>query len=211
MEKLATEPAALDLLDVATTATDPVDPTYFISRAWWDGTANERSAMLTKPRDLTGILYWNQDKELKALSMIAEPADRHQQAAWCVGQDGTRLSRGSQPLRFSRTGVCGEVIVPMREPHAKELELVYDNTPIDVAKCTFWADFDAATDFPGEGDLVMTLWPLGIPFGQGAVVPQDFDELIASIEVTDDRPQFFNGKPAPGVAAALKALKKNEF
>ena len=106
--------------------------------------------MLTKPRDLTGILYWNHDKELKALSMIAEPADRLQQADWCVGQDGTRLSRGSQPLQFNRTEVYGEIIVPMREPHAKELALVYNKKAIDVDKCTLWADFDAATDFPGE-------------------------------------------------------------
>ena len=122
--------------------------------------------------------------------MIAEPADRLQQADWCVGQDGTRLSRGSQPLRFSCTEVCGEVIVPMREPHAQALALVYDKKAIDVAKCTLWADFDAATEVPGEGDRVMTFWPRGIPFGQGAVVPQDFDELIASIEVTDNCPQF---------------------
>ena len=94
MEKLATEPAALDLLEVATTATDPVDQNYFIYRAWCDTTVDQRSAMLTKPRDLTGILYWNQDQELQTLSMIAEPADRLQQADWCIGQFGTRLSRG---------------------------------------------------------------------------------------------------------------------
>ena len=98
MEKLATEPAALDLLKVATTATAPVDPNYHIYRAWCDGTVNQRSAMLTKPRDLTGILYWNQDLELQTLSMIADPPDRLQQADWCVGQFGTRLSQGPQPL-----------------------------------------------------------------------------------------------------------------
>ena len=99
----------------------------------------------------------------------------------------------------------------MREPHAKELVLVYNKKVIDVNKCTLWADFDADTDFPGEGDLVMTAWPIGIPFGQGAVVPHDFDNLIASMGAADNRPQFFNGKPAPGVADALKVLKKNEF
>ena len=106
--------------------------------------------MLTKPRDLTGILYWNHDQELQTLSMIAKPADRLQQDNWCVGQYGTRMSRGPQPLPFSRTKVCGAITVPMREPQAKELALVYSKKAIDVDKCTLWADFDADTDFPGE-------------------------------------------------------------
>ena len=42
-------------------------------------------------------------------------------------------------------------------------------------------------------------------------MPHDFDALIASIEAADDCPQILNGKPAPGVADALKALKKNRF
>ena len=60
MEKLATVPAALDSLEVTTTATGPVDPAYHIYREWCDGTVKQRSAMLTKQRDLTGIMYWNQ-------------------------------------------------------------------------------------------------------------------------------------------------------
>ena len=99
----------------------------------------------------------------------------------------------------------------MREPHAKELALVYNKKVIAADKCTLWADFDADTDFPGEGDLVMTAWPIAIPFGQGAVMPHDFDKLIVSIEAADNCPQFLNDKPAPGVADALKALKKNGF
>ena len=188
MEKLATEPAVLDLLEVATTATGPVDPNYHIYWAWCHGMVELRSAMLTKQRDLTGILYWNQDLELQTLSMIADLADRLQQANWCVGQFGTCLSRGSEPLRFNRAEMCGEIVVPMREPHAKELALVYNKKAIAADKCTLLADFDAATDFPGDGDLVMTAWPIGIPFGQGAVVPHDFDDLIASMGAADNCP-----------------------
>ena len=100
----------------------------------------------------------------------------------------------------------------MREPYAKELELVYDALRVvTAAKCTLWVDFDPDKDFSGEGDLYMTALPLAIPFGQGAVVPHDFDELIASIEAPDNRPQILNGKPAPGLANALRALRKNEF
>ena len=100
----------------------------------------------------------------------------------------------------------------MREPHAKELTLVYNmSRVVTAANCTLWADFDADKDFPGEDNLFMTAWPITIPFGQGAVVPHDFDELIASIEAPDDRPQILNGKPAPGLADALKALKKTGF
>ena len=85
MEKLALVPAALDSLEVATTATGPADPAYHIYREWCDGTVEQRSAMLTKQRDLTGIMYWNQDLELQIISMIADPVDRLQQADWCVG------------------------------------------------------------------------------------------------------------------------------
>ena len=78
MEKLALVPAALDSVKVATTATGPADPAYHIYREWCNGTVEQRSAMLTKQRDLTGILYWNQDLELQTISMIADPADRLQ-------------------------------------------------------------------------------------------------------------------------------------
>ena len=57
----------------------------------------------------------------------------------------------------------------------------------------------------------MAALPIVLPFGQGAVVPQSFDELLDSIEAADDQPPIVNGKPAPGLADALKALKKNEF
>ena len=57
----------------------------------------------------------------------------------------------------------------------------------------------------------MTALPIAIPFGQGAVVPQSFDELVNSIEVVDGRPQILNGQPAPGLVEALKALRQNEF
>ena len=59
----------------------------------------------------------------------------------------------------------------MREPYAKELELVYDASKVVMAtNCQFWPEFDADTDFPGEGDLRMVALPLAIPFGQGTVV-----------------------------------------
>ena len=61
MEKLALVPAALDLLEIATTATGPADPDYHIYREWCDATAEQRSAMLLKQHDITGVVYWNKD------------------------------------------------------------------------------------------------------------------------------------------------------
>ena len=44
----------------------------------------------------------------------------------------------------------------MREPYAKELELVYDaSRVVRATNCTLWADFDADKYFPGDGDLYM--------------------------------------------------------
>ena len=187
MEELAPVSAALDSLEVATTATAPADPDYHIYREWCDGMVEKSSAILLNQNDLTGILYWNNDLDFQVISMIAEPVNGLQRDDWCVGQFGTRLSRGSEPIRFNRAEVCGEIVVPMREPYAKELQLVYDASKVVTAtNCTFWAEFDADKDFPGEGDLCMVALPLAIPFGQGAVVPQSFDKLIDSIEVADD-------------------------
>ena len=60
----------------------------------------------------------------------------------------------------------------MREPYAKELQLVYNASKVVTAtNFKFWPEFDADKDFPGKGDLCMVALPLAIPFGQGAVVP----------------------------------------
>ena len=48
--------------------------------------------------------------------------------------------------------------------------------------CRFWDDFDPEKDFPGDSELRMATLPCAFPHGQGAVVPQSFDELLNSIE-----------------------------
>ena len=140
--------------------------------------------------------------------MIGKPANRLQREGWCIGQYGTCLSQVSESIRFNRAEVCGEIVIPMRELYAKELKLVYDALKVVTAtNCQFWPEFDADKDFPGKGDLCMIALPLAIPFGQGAVVPQSFEELLDSIEAVDNRPPILNGKPAPGFADVLRALK----
>ena len=57
----------------------------------------------------------------------------------------------------------------------------------------------------------MATLPCAFPYGQGAVLPQSFDDLLKSIKSSDNLPPILNGKPAPGVADALRALKKNDF
>ena len=75
MEDLAIQPAALDLLEVATTATGPADPEYHIFREWCAWTTDERSAALLNPQDLTGIMYLNTDLDFQAISIIGSPAN----------------------------------------------------------------------------------------------------------------------------------------
>ena len=96
--------------------------------------------------------------------------------------------------------------------YVKKLGLLYNGSKIITAgNCRFWDDFDLEKDFPGEGKLRMATLPRAILFGQGAVVPQSFDELLNSVESAIAKPLILNGKPLPGVADALRALKKNEF
>ena len=57
----------------------------------------------------------------------------------------------------------------------------------------------------------MATLPRAFPYGQGAVVSQSFDKLLNSIESALNKPPILNSKPAPGVADALRVLKKNEF
>ena len=143
MEELALLPAALDLLEVATTDMAPADPEYHIFREWCDWLVEKRSAALLKQQDLTCILYLNKDLDFQVISTIGEPSDRPQREGWCIGQYRTRLSRGPEPIRFNRAEVCGEIVVPLREPYAKELKLVYDASKVVTAtNCQFWPDFD---------------------------------------------------------------------
>ena len=100
----------------------------------------------------------------------------------------------------------------MLESNAKRLRLLYDSTKIISAdNCKFWSEFDLEKDFPGEGELCMTALPCAFPYRQDAVVPQSFDDLLKSIKSSDNLPPILNGKPAPGVADALRVLKKNDF
>ena len=75
MEDLAIQPVALDLLEVATTATGPADPEYHIFREWCAWLADEQSAALLS-FDLTGIMYVNNDLDFQAISIISPPANR---------------------------------------------------------------------------------------------------------------------------------------
>ena len=78
MEELALQPAALDSLELATTATSPADPEYHIFREWCDWLVEEQSAALLNQLDLTGILYLNTDLDFQVISMISEPANHPQ-------------------------------------------------------------------------------------------------------------------------------------
>ena len=144
--------------------------------------------------------------------MIADPAERSQRGDWCIRQYGTRLSRGSEPVRFNCVEICCKIVVPMHQPYALALKLVYDaSTVVTATNCTLWPDFDAEKDFQGKGDLCMAALPIAFPFGQGAFVPHSFDKFLNSIKAADGRPQILNSQPAPGLADALRALRQNKF
>ena len=53
--------------------------------------------------------------------------------------------------------------------------------------------------------------PCAISYGSGAEVQHSLDDLTTSIKSPDGLPSVLNGKPAPGIADAWKALQKNEF
>ena len=209
MEALALNPTALDMLAVASTATGPADPNYHLFKEWCGMSPAEREAALLSI-DVEGIIYTNTDSDFQVISITHQPADRDQRKDWYVGQIGTRLSRGAEPVRFDLHEVCGNVVVPMREPHAQALGLEYDDKKIiNATTGTLWPEFDLDTDFPGEGELCMTVFPRGFPFGQGAEVPQSFEEHLNLIEL--EKPMILNGTKVPGLAAAYRALQKNEF
>ena len=98
MEELALLPAALDSLKVATTAMPPADPEYHTFREWCDWLVEKRSAALLNQQNLTAILYLNTNLDFQVISMIGEPANRPQREGWCIGQFGTRLRRGPDPI-----------------------------------------------------------------------------------------------------------------
>ena len=67
---------------------------------------DKRVAALLNQQDLTGIMYLNTDLDFQAISVISSPAHRLHRADWCIGQLGTRLSRGPEAIRFNCTAVC---------------------------------------------------------------------------------------------------------
>ena len=100
----------------------------------------------------------------------------------------------------------------MREPYAKVLGSLYDSSQIISAdNYRFWDDFDPEKDFLGDSELRMATLARAFPYSQRAVVPQSFNELLNFIESAVDENPVWNGKPAPDIADALIALKKNEF
>ena len=78
MEALALSPAALDSLEVATTATIPAEPNFYIFQEWCNGTAAAQAELLLNQNDLTGVLYWNKDLDFHVTSMIADLVERSQ-------------------------------------------------------------------------------------------------------------------------------------
>ena len=84
----------------------------------------KQSATLLNQQDHTGIMYVHTDLEFQAISIISSPAHRLHRADWCIGQLGARLSRGPEAIRFNRAAMCGDIVVPMREPYTKELGLL---------------------------------------------------------------------------------------
>mmetsp|Transcript_63177 Transcript_63177/g.70638 ORF Transcript_63177/g.70638 Transcript_63177/m.70638 type:complete len:113 (-) Transcript_63177:1156-1494(-) len=112
MEDLAIQPAVLDLLEVATTATGPADLEYHNFREWCAWLEDKRSATLLL-YDHTGIMYLNTNLDFQAISIINSHTNRSQQKEWCIGQSGTCLSRGPEPIQFNCAAVCGDIDVPM--------------------------------------------------------------------------------------------------
>ena len=106
MEALALNPAALDMLAVASTATGPADPNYHLFKEWCGMSSEERAAAILSI-DVEGIMYTNTNLDFQVISIIHPPANRTQRKDWCVGQVGTRLSRGAEPVCFDLHAVCG--------------------------------------------------------------------------------------------------------
>lgn len=97
----------------------------------------------------------------------------------------------------------------MRELHAKELGLLYNNSvSISANNYTFWPDFDMDTDFPDKGELQMAVIPAVIPYGSGTEVPHLIKDLITFI---NGSPSALNSRSIAGIADAWKALQKSKF
>ena len=128
-----------------------------------------------------------------------------------LSEPGTGGHRGLEAIQFNCATVRGNIVVPMQEPYAKELRLLYDASKIiTVDNCQFWDDFDPKKDFQGDVELHMATLPHAIPYSQGVIVSQSFHELLNIVDSVIAKPTILNGKLAPGVADALRALKKNE-
>ena len=87
MEDLALQPAALDFLEIATTATGPTDPKYPLFKEWCAMSAEGRSEALLSI-EINGVMYVNTDLDLQVVSIINPPADRLQRKECMVYRSG---------------------------------------------------------------------------------------------------------------------------
>ena len=61
-------------------------------------TVEEKKTALLNKQDFTGVIYVNPDFEFRLVSIISVLANWLERNKWLVGQVGTRLSRGPEPI-----------------------------------------------------------------------------------------------------------------
>ena len=146
MKELVYHPSALDNLKVDVTATATADPNYFLFKKWCQKTVEQKKSTLLNKQDLTGVMYLHTDFEFRSVSIISASPNRFEQDKWLVGQLGNRLSRSPESIQFNHVNICSSIVVPMREPYAKELGLLYDKSIIiSVDNCKFWPEVNKPT------------------------------------------------------------------
>ena len=213
MESLAQNEPALKALDLSVTTSQPPSPHLNVTAAWFKLTPTERALAVAQKDECAGVTYVTTSKGLQAFTIVSRASEPTDRATWLIGQEGNHLHQGQSAMRLPLSGVCGSVVVPMRETHATALGLTFDETLIvDNENTTLWDNCeDLTVTFPGEGELRMVVFPCTIALGYGATVPGSFALLVESIDSTNPNISITAGQPMLGVAMALRALTQNDF
>ena len=145
--------------------------------------AEEKKTTLLNKQDLTGVIYVNTNLEFRSVAIISAPANWLEHNKCFLGQVETRLYRGLEPICFNHVHICSSTVVPMREPHTKELGLLYNASVVITANnCKYWLDVDIDKNFPGNMELRLAVIPAVIPYRSGVEIPHSIEDLITSLK-----------------------------
>ena len=208
-------PAVLTKLDITATNSQTPQASFNMYQDWCKRKLTKRWAAAVKANDAAGFVYINIYKEVAIASMVYIPYDCTNctnREKFVIEQQDNNLAHGPEAININLEELCGCVLGPMQEEHAKVLEIDIDTTIPDITNCNFETKIDLTTIYPGTGSLNMAAFPCTFATGYGGALPEgSISNLITSLTATIAVLSISDGTPPKDTVPALMVLEKNNY